>query len=83
MEALTGILEDGLFMRTNAASSGLYFSRTGVGRSTKISEAPYVVDERLVTPNISVIRTSLKDHFWSKAGFGVCVFCALQHIIMP
>lgn len=55
----------------------------GWDEAKKISEAPYVVDERLVTPNISVIRTSLKDHFWSKAGFGVCVFCALQHIIMP
>jgi hypothetical protein len=83
VEALTGILEDVLFMRTNAASRGLYVSRTGVGRSTKISEAPYVVDERLVTPNISVIRIFFKGHFWSKAGFNVCVFCALQHIIMP
>ncbi len=44
VEALTGILESVLFMRTNAASSGLYGSRGGVGRSKKISEAQHVVD---------------------------------------
>jgi hypothetical protein len=75
VEALTGILESVLFMQTNAASSGLYGSRGRVGRSKKIGEAQHVVDERLATPNISVIRISLVEgRLWC-----LCALCPEAH----
>jgi hypothetical protein len=50
-----------VFMRTNAALPWWpYYGSRGVECDVgqKVGEAPHIVDERLVTPNISMIRTS-------------------------